>query len=110
MLGGVSFEWVALNDAFAFADYDPLIRIDALHRLHFALGPPDRQIRLRGAPHAEVHAEVSLRDVVSAAANFVNLASSASSQRQSRTDRVPARDRDGADQQRVAFGSKVLQQ
>src|SRR6202000_2391276 len=75
-----------------------------------AVGPADRQIRLGGVTHAEVHAEVSLGDVVSPTANFVDLLAPANRKRQSRADSVPAGRGNGADQQRVSPRPEVLQQ
>jgi hypothetical protein len=63
------FERMAFDDAFAFADHDPLIRVRARHRLHFPLGPADR-LRFRGVTYAEVHAEASLWDMGRADAQF----------------------------------------
>src|SRR5436305_1962179 len=101
---------MAFNDALAFANHDPLICFDASHGFHLALGPAYGQIRLGGVPQAEMHAEISLRDMKSPAANFVDLLAPASGQRQSSADRVTARGGNRADQQRVAPWSEVLQQ
>ena len=104
---------MALDDTAAFADHDPLIGVhawDGFHVAYRAVRPADRQIRFCGVAHAEVDAEISLGDVVSAAANFVDLLPPANRQRQSRTDGVPARSGNGADEQRVAPGPEVLQQ
>jgi hypothetical protein len=68
---------MALDDTFAFADHDPLITVHACYSFHFALGPTDRQVRLRGAAHAEVHPKISLRDMKPAAADFIDLVSPA---------------------------------
>ena len=99
---------MALDDPAPFANHDPLIGVyarDSLHVAHGAVRPADRQIGFGGVAHAEVHAKVSLGDVVSAAANFVDLIASANLKRQSRTDGVPAGSGNGADQQRVAPGT-----
>ncbi len=77
---------------------------------HRAVRPADRQIRFCGVAHAEVHPEISLGDMVSATADFVDLLPSANRKRQSRTDGVPAGSGNGADEQRVAPGPEVLQQ
>jgi hypothetical protein len=53
-------ERMALDDAFAFADHDPLIGVYARYLLHFSLRPADRQVRFVRAPKAEVDAEISL--------------------------------------------------
>jgi hypothetical protein len=82
-LRSVVREGMAFDNTTAFANHDSLIGVDArdgLQVAHRTVRPTNRQIRFGGVAHPEVHPEISLGDVVSATANFIDLLSPADGQ------------------------------
>src|SRR5882762_868560 len=71
------FGWIELHgadDAFAFFDEDNLIGLDVFEGFDEAAGPADfEELDAFGFADAEVDAEIVLRKVAAAAADFVNL-------------------------------------
>jgi hypothetical protein len=62
------------DDAFAFFDVDHLIGLDVLQGVDRAAGPLDfEEIDFFGLADAKVHAQITLREIAAAAANFIDL-------------------------------------
>ena len=69
-----SGELFGLHDTLAFFDRDKLIRLHVFHRVHLAAGPAHfEQFDLLGLAESEVNAQIALRDIAAAAADFVDL-------------------------------------
>ena len=76
-LRGISFrtiEFRRADDTLALSDDNHFVRLDVLKGIDRAAGPANfEQVDFFCFPQAEVHAQIVLRDVAAAAADFVNL-------------------------------------
>src|SRR5690348_13469395 len=98
-----------LYDAFPFTHRDPLVCFDVPNFLNNTLRPADRQICFGGMAKAEVHSEVTLGNMVPAAADFIDLPATARGERQPCANCVSSGSCDRADQQSVSTRTKIFQ-
>ena len=83
-------EGMPFDDSFALAYDDPLVGRDILEGFRGALRPPDRDVHLGDWAQAKVDAKVTLRNVIPAAAHFIDLLAVSGGHGDARADRVAA--------------------